>query len=286
MRSRALRRQFIPILGFVLTLGSTHLWSVDIKPEEVLAKHLDAIGSAQARSRMKSRAIQGGTTYHVLVGGSGAVDGKFQFASERPKSDFLFRINANGFQGEQFIYDGSRTSVAGTYADHTRSEFGNFVLTQDLILRENLLGGVWSTGWPLLDLEGHKAKLHVEGIKKIDGKELLAVRYEPKKKTDMEIFLYFDPQSYQHVMTIYKTEPSTSVVGGEIVMAEKQTRRYRIEERFSDFKTADGLTLPNHYDVRYTFEGESGFTKSIEWEVTALSISNNVSIDPRAFQIK
>jgi hypothetical protein len=102
----------------------------------------------------------------------------------------------------------------------------------------------------------------------------------------MEIFLYFDPQSYQHVMTIYKTEPSTSVVGGEIVMAEKQTRRYRIEERFSDFKTADGLTLPNHYDVRYTFEGESGFTKSIEWEVTALSISNNISIDPHAFQIK
>ena len=69
-------------------------------------------------------------------------------------------------------------------------------------------------------------------------------------------------------------------------MAGKSTRRYRIEERFSDFKTADGLTLPNHYDVRYTIETERGFTKAIEWEVRALNIANNLPIDPRSFQVQ
>ena len=281
-----LRIQVTTLLFLALISSSISLWGADLKPEEIVAKHLEAIGSAQARKNLKSRVVQGGATYRLLQGGTGAIDGKFQFASEGQKSDFLFKIDAGKFRGEQFIYDGAKISVAGTWADMTRSEFGNFVLSQDIVLRENLLGGVWSTGWPLLDVDGRKAKLHAEGTKKVDSKELLALRYQPRKGTDMDILLYFDPQTYQHVMTIYKMEPSTSVVGGETAMAGKSTRRYKIEERFSDFQTADGLTLPNHYDVRFTLEGESGFTKSIEWEVKALSIANNMSIDPRAFQVK
>ena len=225
-------------------------------------------------------------TYRVLVGGSGAIDGKFQFATEAPKSDYLFRINGGDYHGEQFIFDGSKTSVVGTWADKSRSEFGNFVFTEDIILRENLLCGVWSTGWPLLDLERHKAKLHVEGMKKIDGKELLAVRYQPKKSTDLEIVLYFDPQTYRHVATIYQMEPPTSIAGGELEQAGKQRPHVRVEERFSDFRSADGLTLPYHYDLRFTLETEDGFTKTIEWEVKDLSIANNISIDPRSFQVK
>ena len=120
----------------------------------------------------------------------------------------------------------------------------------------------------------------------MDGKELIVLRYQPKKITDLNIFLYFDPETYRHVMTLYKMEPSTSVVGGETAQSGKQTRRYRIEERFSDFKTADGLTLPTHYDLRYTMEGESGFTKSIEWEIKSASIANNMSIDERSFEVQ
>ncbi len=57
---------------------------------------------------MKSRVVEGASTYRVLVGGTGAVDGKFHFASEGQKSDFLFKINAKGFLGEQFICDGNK----------------------------------------------------------------------------------------------------------------------------------------------------------------------------------
>ena len=260
--------------------------AADLKPEEVVAKSLDAIGSAQARAGMKSRAVQGAVTYRILSGGSGSIPGKFQIATEGRKSDILLKINANGFLGEWFICDGDHASVAATYPDKTRSEFGNFVLTQDVLLRENLLGGVWSTGWPLLDIEGRKAKLRAEGVKKVDGKELIAVGYQPKKSTDLQITLFFDPQTYQHVMTLYTMEPSNTVTGGETAQARKLSRHYRLEERFSDFKTADGLTLPNHYDLRYTVEGETGYTKSVDWELSAQSIANNISIDPRAFEVK
>jgi len=275
------------VILLVLITCPLSLWAGDeLKPEDIVARHLDAIGSAQARKAVKSRVVQGGATYRVLVGGTGAVDGKFQYASENPKSDMLLKINASGYLGEWFICDGYKTSVAGTWSDKTRSEFGTFVLTQDIILRENLLGGVWSSGWPLLDLDVHKAKVHSEGTKKIDGKDLLVLRYQPKKSTDLDIFLYFDPQTYQHVMTVYKMEPPTTNVGGELAQARKQPRRFKVEEQFSEFRTVDGLDLPGHYDLRFTFEGESGFTKSIEWEVRALSIDNNMSIDSRAFEVK
>src|SRR6202167_2525269 len=181
----------------VLIRASLPLCAADLKLGDIVVKHLDAIGSAPARSSLKSRVVQGGATYRILVGGTGAIDGKYVFASEGAKSNFLFKVNASGYLGEQFICDGNKTSVAGTYADKHRSEFGTFVLTQDIVLRDNLLGGVWSSGWALLDVESHKAKLHYEGMKKMDGRDLIALRYQPRKSTDLEIFLYFDPQTYQ-----------------------------------------------------------------------------------------
>jgi hypothetical protein len=270
----------------VSVIFTASAFAADFAPGEIIAKHLQAIGSAPDRALVKSRVVQSGATYRILQGGTGAIDGKSVFASEGQKINFLLKINANGFRGEQFICDGNKTSVAGTYSDMTRSEFGNFVLSQDMVLREHLLGGVWSVDWALLDVEGHKAKLHAEGTKKVDGKKLLALRYQPNKSTDLDIVLYFDPQTYQHVMTIYKMEPSTSLEGGETAQAGKATRHYRMEERFSDFHTTEGITLPNHYDLRYTIETENGFTKSIEWEIKALSIVNNMSIDARSFKVR
>jgi hypothetical protein len=286
MQPLAARRLAITSLAlFVMTPAGT-LRAADLSPAEIITRHLDSIGTEQSRNATTSRAIQAFVTYRVLVGGTGAIDGKAQMASEGRKADFLFKINAGTYRGEQFIYDGDHIEVVGTYADKSRSEFGNFVLAQDILLRENLLGGVWSTGWALLDIEGRKARLHSEGTKKVDGKELLAIRYTPKKNTDLDIVIYFDPQTFHHVMTVYRMEPSTSNAGGETAQAGKSTRRYRLEERFSDFKTAEGLTLPTHYDLRYTLEGESGFTKSIEWELQNVQISNNIGIDPRAFKVK
>jgi hypothetical protein len=282
-----LSRQFAALLFFALIASSAGLWAADLKPEDVVAKHLDAIGSAQARGNLKSRVVQGGATYRILVGGTGAIDGKYVFASEGAKSNFLFKVNASGYLGEQFICDGNKTSVAGTYADKHRSEFGTFVLTQDIVLRDNLLGGVWSSGWALLDVESHKAKLHYEGMKKMDGRDLIALRYQPRKSTDLEIFLYFDPQTYQHVISTYKLTIGSGIgLHGEKSSAQRQETRYQIEERFSDFQAKDGLTMPTHYDLRFTAELASGFTKSLEWEIKALDIMNNQPIDARSFQPK
>jgi len=62
--------------------------------------------------------------------------------------------------------------------------------------------------------------------------------------------------------------------------------RYTIEERFSDFKTTDGLTLPEHYTNHFTEELQNGHTTVFEWEITANEVSTNMSVDPRNFLVK
>ena len=62
--------------------------------------------------------------------------------------------------------------------------------------------------------------------------------------------------------------------------------RYTLEERFSDFKTADGITLPSHYNIHFTQELQDGKTTIYEWDMTATDVSENMSLDPRNFQVK
>ena len=279
-------RRPVTVITAIAIITSASLSATDLSVETIVAKHLDSIGSAQTRNGIKSRVIQAPAAYRILVGGSGAIDGKCVIATEGRKSNFLFKINASGYRGEQFIFDGNKLSIAGTYNDKSRSDFGEFLLSQDIGLKDNLLGGVWSVAWPLLDLESHKAKLHFEGTKKIDGRDVLAVRYQPKKGTDLNIVLFFDPQTYRHVMTSYRVSRAGGIGEDEMATARKQETRYLIEERFSEFQTFDGLTFPTHYDLRYTQELDNGFTKSVEWDVREANIINNISIDARSFEVK
>lgn len=75
-------------------------------------------------------------------------------------------------------------------------------------------------------------------------------------------------------------------MGSEITNPRQQQNRYELEERFSNFQTIDGLTLPSRYDIRFTEELQSGRTTAYEWEILESSIINNVSLDPRNFEIK
>jgi len=279
-RKARLALMILPMLG--LAVCSTAA-GVSRSADEIVKQHLQSLGSPEARAA-KSRVVEASATYKLLVGGSGQIQGKAVLVSEEKKLHLLLKVNANEYRGEQFICDGERTNVAGTYADKTRSEFGEFVRTQDVMLREGLLGGVLSTAWPMLNLDARKAKVGYEGEKKIDNRQLLTLSYRPKKATDLLIFLYFDPETFRHVMTSYELTIHPTIVAPETANPRQQETRYRIEERFSDFKVVDGLTLPSHYDLRFTQELQNGFTKSLEWDITTTRVLNNVSLDPRNFQ--
>jgi hypothetical protein len=57
-------------------------------------------------------------------------------------------------------------------------------------------------------------------------------------------------------------------------------------ERFSDFRTDNGITLPCHCELRYTQEPQNGATRNYYWDMTAEKVLNNVSLDPQNFEMK
>jgi hypothetical protein len=281
--------------------------------DELVAQHLDSIASPAVRAGIKTRVVQGPVQYRILVGGAGVLDGKAQMASDGRKLIFMMKLPNNEYRGEQFVFDGDRGKVAFSTAQQTRSALGSFVFVQDAVIREGLLGGVLSTAWPLLDLNERKAKLSFDGLKKVDGQDLYQLRYHPHKNSDLEINLYFDPQTYRHVETVYSystsagltgaspgaggggitagttdSAPGSGLSGGnaETTTARQTPNRYRLTEKFSDFKTVDGITLPTHDDIQFSMELQNGRTTLSDWDLKDLAVANNMGVDPKNFEVK
>jgi hypothetical protein len=277
-------------LVFLLSLAgiAVSAQADDMKPEDVVAKHLDSIGTAQARAAIKTRAVQGALKFRILVGGGGEPVGTWGLVSEGPKSNFVMKFSTTGradWWGEQFVFDGDKTFFATPTSNHKWSVFGRFVHDHDFIVKESLLGGELSTGWALQNPA--RIKFESFGRKKIDGRNMECIGYHSKGQSDLVIKLYFDAETFHHVMTVYTLESSAGPVSHSPTSSVwQQDVRFKIEERFSDFNTDNGITLPRHYDLEYTQELQSGSTLVYEWEMTADKTADNLSLDPANFHVK
>jgi len=130
----------IVAFGVVLAANSSSLLAADIKPEEVVARHVDSIGTAEVRNAAKTRIVQGTAQFKIRVGGGGELSGTSALVSEGRKSVLMVKLANNDYHGEQFVTDGDKVSVAATTSNHKWSDFGEFVRSQDQIVREGLLG--------------------------------------------------------------------------------------------------------------------------------------------------
>jgi hypothetical protein len=260
--------------------------AADTKAEDIVAKHLESIGTPDARAAIKSRAVEGSLHFKLLVGGSGDVAGTWGQVTEQHKSNFVMRFGTGDWRGEQFVYNGDKTSFAAATASHRPSVLAKFVSSQDFIIKEGLLGGELSAGWGLQNLDPAKVRLDYMGLKKIDGRELQGIEYYSKGNTDMTVKLYFDPETYRHVKTVYALAVSPNMSHRITNSVNQQEIRYTIEERFSDFRTDDGVTLPRRYDLQYTQELQSGSTRVYEWDMTVEKILDTIELAPGNFQMK
>ena len=283
-------------LSLAAIITSVAGFAENMKPEEVVTRHLNSIGTPEARAAIKSRVVQGTLKMHILVGGGGELTGTWGRVSEQRESNFVMRFGAGGdWHGEQFIFDGQHTGFATATTSHTRSVFAQFVSSHDYIVKEGLLGGELSTSWALQNLDFTHAKLQSIGRKKIDGRELVGLQYLSKTGSDLQVKMYFDPDTFHHVMTEYTLEVSQGVAR-EVTDIRHYQNRYSIEERFSDFKAVDGITLPANYQLRYTEDVlndaadrariQLGGTRVYDWDMTAEQIQDNLTVDAKNFHVK
>lgn len=275
-------RKFVLVLSLAGSFYSAQ--AAETTPEEIIAKHLDSIGSAEARAAVRSRAVKGTLRFKILVGGGGEAVGSWGHVSELRKSNFVMRFGNGNWRGEQFVFDGSKTSFAAATSTHDRSTLARFVNSQDFIVKEGLLGGELSTSWALQNLERSTVKLGYLGLKKVDGHELQCMEYFSKGNSDMSVKLFFDPETYRHLMTVYSV--SQPNFGGSITNSAHQREiQFTLVERFSDFQADNGITLPRHYGLQFTEELQNGSTRIYDWDMTVDKILSNLDLDPRNFQL-
>lgn len=259
----------LALFSAFLVLLSVPLFGKDdkLKIDDLVARHLQAIGpTATARASILREAAGAVRAEALHSRRAGETIGEARLVSQGERVNFRLRFENPDFPSEQLVFDGKTVSV-GQISPGRRSAFGNFIYYQEQVVREGLLGGVLNTAWPLLDLSGRNARLTYNGLKKINGRELHQVTYRPKKAiAEMEIYLYFEPETFRHAGTIYSVEIAREMGHDQRKTHETEETRYRLEEWFSDFHDAQGLTIPTKWQLLYSSEG-TGRTLQLRWSI-------------------
>ena len=252
-----------------------------LKPEEVVAKHLESIGTAEARASVKNQMIVGEALVTFISQKNQQAIGRIVLVSEGTKNFWGMNLNAADYPSEKFSYDGKTAKVAFVRAN-IRTVLGNFVKSNDLLLEESLLGGTLATSWALGNIATNKAKISFDGTKKIDGKEAYVLTYSPKGGGDVEIKLFFDKETFRHIRSEYK-RTSSAAVGRTIDESARQSEtRIKMTEIFGDFKAETGITLPHSYTLNYSYTGQNGTTE-IEWKFNFAQFAFNQNLDAKTF---
>jgi hypothetical protein len=268
---------------FLSSAQSAQAQNKKLTSEELIARHLDSIGTAEARSKASNRVASGETKFIARLGGSANVDGQAMMVSSGAKLRFGIKLPLNDYPGEDMAFDGAQAAT-GLLPQGRRSQLSAFFSSQNWPLREGLIGGTLSTAWPLLRLDQTQPKLDYRGLKKVDGRQLHEVGYRPRKgSSDLKVSLFFDPETFRHVRTRYSFEIGATI-GTRQNSNQNTETYYTLTEDFDDFREVDGLTLPHKYRMQFGAEGRSGSALR-DWTVTIKKIEHNTKIDDLVFVI-
>lgn len=283
----------------VALVAPFHSWAGDkMKPEEIVAKHLAAIGAAETLDSIKSRIIAGSAVAVITSPRTVKAEGQAIMASAGSKNTLGMGFESAGKYEERFAFDGSNVTV-GYVRPGVHGYLGDFLLTHENIVKLGLVGGVLSDSWPLRNVNEQKVKLEYDGIKKIDNQSLHEIKYVPKSGSDLEIKLFFDTETYQHVRTEYVRVISAGLGTGQIPSGrassaaasgavdqsgQQRPTRYKMTEQFSDFRKESGLMLPHNYKITLDLDTRGG-TVIYNWEINLNQFAFNQEIPPATFVV-
>lgn len=250
---------------------------------EVVSKHLDSIGPAKARAAVTSRIIAGTAQVIFRTTPEGQAIGRAVLASEGQKILVGMSFPSPVYPREQLGFNGT-SFIAAFVTPGVRSVLGNFLMTNEVVFKQGLVGGALSTAWPLADLESRNARLDYVGTKKIDGRTLHEIRYLPHGGSDLKITLFFDQETFRHVRTEYERVIPAQMDTRSLTNVQTRESRYKLVEEFSLFKQEGELTLPHIYTIKLSVDTQGG-TFLAEWTLKLVQFSFNEKIDPASFSI-
>ena len=288
MRLMALNKLilFSALLPAVVTSGSTNCLAQETKKltaDEVVASHLESIGTAEARSAFKSVVAQGAVTSTIRIGGSGQGKGGAVMASQGPMTLMGLIFGPPDNANEKMAFNGQKLTL-GELRPGVRTRFGGFLLTHDILFREGLLGGTLTTAWPLLDMNQRKPKVRYLGTRNLKDRKAYVLGYDPRSGGNLEIKLYFDAQTFQHVRSEYQQEFVAAAVSRPEDAAKQKGTILKLTEEFSDFRQENNLVLPHTYKIQLTIDTDNNPLLQ-DWVVTLSQFVFGKTLDAKQFDL-
>ena len=289
----------IVLCVFTVLVGG--VYADDPSPEQLVAEHLKSIGVASGSSQIKSVSFSGTVDVEFLQGMGGKMNGVATFVSEGNKMALNLALPDINYPGEYFAYDGRSVTVRNMQPG-VRNPIADFIFTYNKVMKNGMLGGVFSNTWPLLDIKKSRPSVMRVRKTKVEGKELYELEYNPRDRHgDMRIRLYFDPETYRHVRSEFmvRTDNDVSVGnnlgmddipwergGGSIAAQVRGEGYYTLTEKFDDFRQIGSLTMPYSYVLDYMVDGPalSGFIG--RWKINLLELGfNTPNINQNLFKV-
>ena len=278
----------------LLTIPATTFTSTaddKIKPEQLVAKHLESIGSSEARASLKSLIVKGTSLATLRLGGRGQAEGQALMASQGNMNLISMAFSSAEYPLEALAFDGKKLT-GSQIRPGVPTRLVQFLLPDDEVFKEGLVGGTLSASWPFLNLTERNPRLEYAGIRKIGDLQLHALKYTPRKGSDLKITLFFSVENFQHVRTEYDrviTAVMPQQIAAPSAAQTDQDRRRRdallkIVEEFSDFKIEGKLNLPHTYKIELSFQSETN-PLLVDWLLNFTNFSFNQTLEAKQFSI-
>ncbi len=253
------------LLVIVIALSVSAAFGQKLKPEDVVAKHIEAAGGIENLTAAMNRAAAGSANFRSKLPAK-ETDGRAIIASDGKNQMFFLQLNSQEYPNEKIGHFAGKTELPFVTAG-ARSPLGAFLADHDSILRDGLFLGVLNSNWALLNLDETGSKIRNVSGKNVDGQKTVGIEYTPKGvgSQDFSIRMYFDAKTFHHLRTVYtrqiQSSPDTFGQLGRQA-GVKQT----LTETYGDHKAVDGLVLPHTYTAHYITDSNSGVYE-FTWKV-------------------
>jgi hypothetical protein len=247
--------------------------------DEIVARHLASLGSAEARSKVTSRVFVGEGRLNGKIGFVGMLNGPAQLASDGRKVLLAMVLNGADYPYEKVGFDGKNLSVGKP--DGRFTILAEFLRSQSAIVKDGLFTGVLSSAWPFLDHGGKAPKFEAAGTEELGGRWFYKLR---SSHGDLNVELLFDANSFRHVASRYEYTIAPRMSTEITETPKEKPSRFTMSEQFSDFKVFGGLTLPSKYTIDISNEADGSLTQ-IQWSVNVQKAFFNQSLEESAFKV-
>ena len=249
-----MRKPFLPVilsLFFVPALAS-QAWAQT--PDELVEKHIAAMGGRDALSKLTSRRATGSIT---VVGPNGDFGGPVEMSYKAPNKVRLsmqLDLSAMGVP-EKMIVEQKFNGAVGWSLNSLQGD--NEITGSQL---ENMKNNVFPS--TLLNYKATGITLELLPKEQVDGKDAFVIRATPK--TGSKVKMYLDATTYLLVRTVSTVNSA-------------QMGDYEQTSTLSDFRVVDGIKVP--FQVVQANAQQSATIKLTK-------IEHNVALDDAIFIVK